>query len=195
MITFLALISRLMGSLGWTLVMMLPSAAHKHQHHHHHHHDHHHFSYYCCDHLLNFGFRAGWQLGLVSFGWCCHVLFIIIFFNVVIITSMMTVSALASALVGNWGWFLGMMLSMLLLIGLIIFFIVLFKRGKRFKQHDSPSSSYYGGDSASYTGRYADSKLCVHLPVLLFPPLWLAYPPLSPCTLGFCSRIRGWTSA
>ncbi|KAK7102380.1 neuroglian-like isoform X2 [Littorina saxatilis] len=59
--------------------------------------------------------------------------------------------ALASALVGNWGWFLGMMLALLLFIGLIIFFIVIFKRGKRFKQKDSPSNSYYGGDTGSYS--------------------------------------------
>ena len=105
--------------------------------------------------------------------------------------TMVTFSALASALVGNWGWFLGMMLSMVLFIGLIIFFIILFKRGKRFKQRDSPSNSFYGGDAASYSGTYADSKLSVQLPVLCFLHSGLACPALSLPTPDFVVRRTG----
>ena len=111
-----------------------------------------------------------------------------------IAVTMVTFSALASALVGNWGWFLGMMLSMVLFIGLIIFFIILFKRGKRFKQRDSPSNSFYGGDAASYSGTYADSKLSVQLPVLCFFHSGLACPALSLPTPVFCSHVHRWAS-
>ena len=104
---------------------------------------------------------------------------------------MVTFSALASALVGNWGWFLGMMLALVLFIGLIVFFIVLFKRGKRFKQRDSPSNSFYGGDVASYSGTYADSKLSVQLPVLCFLHSGLACPALSLPTPDFVVTLTG----
>ncbi|KAK7102376.1 neuroglian-like isoform X2 [Littorina saxatilis] len=45
--------------------------------------------------------------------------------------------ALASALVGNYGWFVGMLLVVLLVIGLIVFFVVIYKRGTRFKERDT----------------------------------------------------------
>jgi hypothetical protein len=69
-------------------------------------------------------------------------------------------SALASALVGNWGWFLGMLLAILLLGGLIAFFIVLRRRGASFTPitGHSPSDSYDGDSRAPYTGN-TDSKL------------------------------------
>ena len=87
---------------------------------------------------------------------------------------MINVSALASALVGNYGWFLGMMLVLLLLTGLTIFFAVLFKRGARFKPRDSQTSSFYGGDGGSYSGTYPDSKLLIfHLPSRPFSLLCL----------------------
>lgn len=59
--------------------------------------------------------------------------------------------ALASALIGNWGWFLGMILALLLMVGLIIFFVIIFKRGTRFTQR-SPSNSYDGDSHSAYTG-------------------------------------------
>uniref|UniRef100_A0A0B7A4I7 Neuroglian n=1 Tax=Arion vulgaris TaxID=1028688 RepID=A0A0B7A4I7_9EUPU len=53
-------------------------------------------------------------------------------------------TALASALVGNIGWFIGMVLAILLLIALIILFFICYKKGFRFAQKER--KAYYGGD-------------------------------------------------
>ncbi|BFZ08082.1 hypothetical protein BsWGS_11121 [Bradybaena similaris] len=63
-------------------------------------------------------------------------------------------TAVASALIGNFGWFIGMILAILLIIGLVILFFICHKKGFRFAQKDA---AYYGGGDDrddAYTGRY-----------------------------------------
>ncbi|PVD25037.1 hypothetical protein C0Q70_15534 [Pomacea canaliculata] len=59
-------------------------------------------------------------------------------------------TAIAYALNGNFGWFVGMLLAFILFIALIVLFILLFRKGKRFKRKASTSSSHYGDDATNY---------------------------------------------
>uniref|UniRef100_A0A2C9KWE9 Neuroglian n=1 Tax=Biomphalaria glabrata TaxID=6526 RepID=A0A2C9KWE9_BIOGL len=63
--------------------------------------------------------------------------------------------AVAFSLAGNIGWFIGMILAILLVIGLIVLFILCYKRGFRFSPRDK--QSYYDGADTSrehYSGTY-----------------------------------------